>query len=70
MSTDIVKRNVKEAVKMWEEALTDAEEGLKKATREVRGWQQTIGIIRTKIANGAPWPVSQNQREDDVATRN
>jgi hypothetical protein len=56
MSTRIVNRNVKKTVTKWEQALIDAEAGLRKAGREVQEWKASIQIIRKRIADRAPWP--------------
>ena len=66
MSTKIVNTNVNYSVKMWEQALLDAEDGLRNASRELASWKQTTQIIRKKIADGAPWPGSSQP----YATRN
>ena len=67
MNAEFVNNNVNNSVTMWEQALIDAEEGLKKASKDVVGWRQTIQIIHRKIADGSPWPGIQEQTP---ATRN
>ncbi|MGA2978926.1 MAG: hypothetical protein ABSD76_04985 [Terriglobales bacterium] len=62
-----VKKNVKCAVKHvpggWKEALSDAEEWIKKAHRELADWKAVAAICRRRVAENAPWP-------NDSATRN
>jgi hypothetical protein len=45
----------------WNGALLKAEDGLRKALRDVMEWKATIRVCRKRIADGARWPGSATQ---------
>jgi len=70
------KLNVKEKDKQndksssgWLGALKDAEEGLKKARREVIEWKAVASICRRNASKGAPWP-GDRAAGSETATQN
>jgi hypothetical protein len=60
MVTKAVKGNVTysvtKSVKLWEQALADAQLRLEQARQEIASWKGAIQICRKRIAQKAPWP--------------
>ncbi len=56
MVTVRVKKNVTDGVTKWKEALSDAQQQLEKAQKDISGWKGVIQICRKRIAEGATWP--------------
>jgi hypothetical protein len=40
----------------WKMALRDAEEGIKRASRELADWKAVAAICRRRVAQRAAWP--------------
>ena len=59
VTNDVTLTTKQRGTKWWKLALTDAEIGLEKATRDVAQWRAAIAVIRKRIKTSAPWPGRQ-----------